>query len=444
MTKPLLLSFILSLSLHAMSLDETIQKALENNNKLKTIKLQVEQSKEAKNAKKAQNYGKVNLIASYDHYNNARTLAPLTPMDIVSSADGAYKIPATKDMITTGISYNVVLFNGFAQQNSYEISDILHKSSIIKEKLGKEELIYNVRTLYISLLALKQQLKAQKEFTLSQKNLYLQIDAAYKVGKKSYLDTLKAKNSYQTSVYFEKKIRSNIDTLKATLSSLIGGEEFDDTVEIPIDLDTKIQKDININSLQRYKIATLQTQSASKKLKTQEASYYPVIDFSSYYGYNYGPNTTTNTRPATGVTYIEKGDFNSKDIWQVGVHLKWNIFDFGVRSSLVEKEKLSVLESKLQTQDVKLELTKNLKIAQSKLKLAKASYTSAHSEYELLKEIAKVEKVKYENDASTITDLLDAQAKEKVAFAKMINSKYEYQKAKYYIDYLLERGENNK
>ncbi len=444
MTKLLILSFIFLCSLHAMSLDETIQKALENNNKLKTIKLQVEQSKEAKNAKKAQNYGKINLIASYDHYNNARTLAPLTPMDIVSSADGAYKIPATKDMITTGISYNVVLFNGFAQKNSYEISNLLHKSSIIKEKLGKEELIYNVRTLYLSILALKEQLKAQKDYTLSQKKLYLQIDATYKIGKKSYLDTLKAKNSYQTSLYFEEKIQSNIDTLKATLSSLIGGEPFDDTVKIPINLDSKVQNNVDIDSLQRYKIATLQTQAASKKLKTQKAAYYPIIDFSSYYGYNYGPNATTNTLPLNGKTYIRKGDFNSKDIWQVGIHLKWNIFDFGVRSSLVEKEKLSVLESKLQTQDVKLELTKNLKIAQSKLKLAKASYISAHSEYELLKEIAKVEKVKYENDASTITDLLDAQAKEKVAFAKMINSKYEYQKAKYYIDYLLERGENNK
>ncbi len=160
MNKKLFLPLFVYASLHAMSLDETIQKALQHNNSLKKISLEVEQSKANRASKKTQNFGRIDLIANYDHYSNARTLAPLTPMDIVSGVDGAYKIPATNDLMAVGVAYNIVLFNGFAQQNSYKISNILYKNSIIKSKLGYEELIYNVRTLYLSLLALDEQLQA--------------------------------------------------------------------------------------------------------------------------------------------------------------------------------------------------------------------------------------------------------------------------------------------
>ena len=197
----------------------------------------------------------------------------------------------------------------------------------------------------------------------------------------------------------------------------------------------------NIETLERYRLYKLKSDVAAKKVATAYANYYPKIDFSSYYGYSIGPNATTNTSPTTGVTYIEKGDFNSEKIWQVGLHLKWNLFDFGSRSALVQKEKLALMSSKLDEADVKLEIDKDLKIAKSKLSLAKAEYNASKSQYELLHEIVKAESVKYDNNAVTLTDLLDYQAQEKLAYSKMISSKYEFQKAKYYIDYLLERGE---
>ena len=222
MDKKLFLPLLISVSLSAMSLNETIQKALLHNNSLQKISLEIEQSKENRASKKAQNFGRIDLIANYDHYNNARTLSPLTPMDIVGGVDGAYQIPTTNDLATAGVAYNVVLFNGFAQQNSYKISDILYKNSIIKSKLGQEELIYNVRTLYLSLLSLDEQLQAQKAYTKAQYELYEKIKAAYELGSKSKLDTLKAKNSYESSLSNEQKIKANIAILRATLTAVIG------------------------------------------------------------------------------------------------------------------------------------------------------------------------------------------------------------------------------
>ena len=444
MKKIFLLGFVSSFSLYGLTLDDTISKALQNNTQLKKISLQTEQSSQIKKSKKANRYGKLNVLSSYDHYNSSRTLAPVAPVQTASDPTNAYKVPTTQDMFSTGINYIVVLFNGYAQQNSYKISDILEKTSYMKEELAKEELIYNIKSLYISLLALQKQLIAQKEYTRSQKDLVSQIEYAYKLGKKSYLDTLKAKNSYQSSLYFEAKLSSNIDILKSSLTLLIGGEPFDKAEDIQIDIDTPIIDNKNITTLKRYKLAQLKSDVANKRVNLQKSSYYPIIDFSAYYGFNYGPNDTTNTytdrNTNINTTYLEKGDWNSQEVWQAGIHLKWNIFDFGEKSALLQKEKIAKIEAQLDIENTKLEIDKQLKNGYSKLKLAKTSYFSSKTELELLDEIAKVELIKYENDAATITDLLDAQAKQKVAYAKMITSKYEYKKAKYYINYILEKG----
>jgi len=437
----LLLSFYW-VSLGAMSIDEVIDKALLNNNKLKKVSVEVKEAESFKESLKSKNFGRIDFLASYDYYNKPRTLAPLEPIKMVSGT-GAYGVPTTNNMFMGGVAYNVVLFDGFAQRNSYKISDIAHNTSIMKSKLAKEELIYNVRTLYVSVLALKEQYNAQHLYTLSQKKLYKNIEQKYLLGSKSKLDLLKAQNSYQESLSRENVIQANIDILKSTLTMLMGGYPIDKVSKIEFDMESE-DDDIaqnNLDTLDRYKIAKLQSDIASKKVKKASALYYPVIDFSAYYGYAFGPNSTTNTYPKTGEKVISENDMNSENIWQLGVHLKWNIYDFGVRSSTVQKEKLALESSRLELNDIRLELQKDIQTAKSKLRLQKANYLSAQTQYRLLQEIVKAQELKYDTDAITIDDLLDSKAKENIAFAQMSGAKYEYLKIKYYMEYLYEKGD---
>ncbi len=441
MNKKIALSLLVALSLNAMDLNETVKEALLHNNSLKKVILDKKEAKQNRDLKKSQNFGRFDLKVDYDHYNNARTLVPLTPMDIAASPTGAYEIPTTNDLVSTGVSYTVVLFDGFAKQNSYKISDLAYKNSTLKIKLSREELIYNVRSLYLSLLSLQEQLNAQEKYVESQNRLYEYVLKEYDLGSKSKLDTLEAKNSYVEALSSKKKIEANIAILKASLSKLIASNKFDKAEKITISFNEDAQQNPDIKKLSRFKLAEFSKNIAQKRVDSAKASYYPKIDLSTYYGYSMGPNATTNTYSATGTTYLNEGDFNSENIWQVGLHLKWNIYDFGVKSASVQKEKIALLKSKIDINDVKLELTKNLKIAKSKVALAKADYISLKSQYELLVAIQEAQKIKYENSALSLTDLLATEAKEALVYAKMVNAKYEYQKARYYIEYLLEKGE---
>jgi outer membrane protein TolC len=450
MRKTFLLLVCSFMSLNAMTLQESISYALKHNNNLKQADVSTERLQAVRDSKKAKNFGRVDLLSSYDHYNNARTLAPLTPMSIVGSPDGAYKIPTTKDMISVGVAYNVTLFDGFAQQNIYKISDLQYQNAAIKSHLGKEELIYNVRNLYISLLALEEQLNAQNLYTEAQQRLLDRIKEEKALGSKSKLDELRAQNSVEESRTKAVTMEANIDILKASLSALMGGKEFDKTspMDIIIDKDSVVRyQDEDIISLDRYKAAQLNVKASQKKQEQVKSSYYPHIDFSAYYGQNFGPNDTTNTvplqnsAPTAGTTLINEGDWNNADNWQVGVHLKWNILDFGQTSALNEEAKLGYMLAKLDEENVKIQLNKNIVTAKNKIKLAEAQYDNFRSQYMLLDETQKIEQVKYDNDALSLTDLLDTSAKKELMYAQMINAKYSYQKAKYYLDYLLENGE---
>ncbi len=446
----LLISFSIFTSLGAMSLDETISYAIEHNNKIKQSDISIERSKSIKDQRHSQKFGRLDALASYDYYNNARTLAPLTPMSIVGSPDGAYTIPTTQNMFSVGIAYNVVLFDGFSQRNSYKIADLQYKSAAIKNNLSREELIYNVRNIYISLLASQEQLEAQKLYTVSQKRLLIRIIKELELGSKSKLDYLKAQSSVVASESQVSSIEANIAILKATLNSMLGDKTFDKTEPLDISIDEELSfhyEADSIYSLERYKASELNVQASQRKKNKAKSTYYPRIDFSAYYGQNFGPNDTTNTvpivstAPTAGQTLIDEGEWNNEANYQVGVHLKWNILDFGQTSALNEEAELSYLQSKLERNGVAIELRKNFIIAQNKIKLAKAEYNNSLAQYDLLCETKKMEQVRYDNDALSLTDLLDTSAKKELAYVQMINAKYSYQKANYYLDYLLEKGE---
>jgi len=452
MIRYLLPLFLSILSLQGMSLEESVQYALEHNNGLKQVNVSIDRSKSLRDSKQSQNFGRLDLLASYDHYNNPRTLTPLTPMSIVGSPDGAYTIPTTNDMFVVGLAYNVNLFDGFAQQSSYNIADLQYQSAGIKSRLGKEELIYNVRNLYISLLALEEQLEAQKIYTLSQERLVARIQKERTLGSKSKLDLLRAQNTLNASRVQERSMVSNIEILKASLTALMGGKEFDGTTPLAITLDESTVHegdDVALTSLQRYKASEINVEASARKRDQSESGFYPRVDFSAYYGQNFGPNDTTNTvppgstAPTAGDTVINEGDWNNEANWQVGIHLKWNLLDFGATSSRSEEAKLAYLQSKLESDAVTIELRKNIITAQNNIQLALAQFQNAASQYELLNETEKIEQIRYDNQALSLTDLLDTQAKKAMAYAQMINAKYNYQKSKYYLDYLLEKGANS-
>jgi len=416
---------LLTMPLFSSTLDELIQYASKHSTVVKQSQAEIERAQIKSEESRVGQYGSFDLVGDYTHYNTPRTLMPLTPTIIASGP-----ITTTKDLFSAGIAYNVPLFTGFAHTRQIEIDDVAQQMSMAKAKLTKEQLVYNIRSLYLSILAQKEILKAQYAYTQALKKLTKQIAYEVEVGKKAKIDLFKAQSDSRASQTQQEILSSNIEMTKATLSSLVGKK-----VGKVTPLRIKVKKPryfvnklyVETSRLAKVEMEDMALTKADKMIAKSRSAKLPQINLSSYVGKNYGEDLASK-------------DWDNETLWQVGVNVKWNLVDFGKRDLGVQQAKIAKMEATFKKEQTLLDLRKLLTQGVEKIKQSYAEYLGNSAQLRLSKKSEDIEKVRYENDVATLNDLLLAKSKRQLAQAKLIESKYNYKKSIYYLDYLLERG----
>ncbi len=427
--------FTLTLSgstLFGSTLGGLIKYAMENSTVVKQSKAQMELAEASREESTSAQYGSIDLVASYTRFNLPRTLAPLTPAGILTDPAA---VPTTTNLFGTGVMYSVPLFTGFAQTRQVEMDSLATRLSQSKLSLTKEQLAFNVASLYLSVLALQDMSRAQQKHVTALKKLRDIIQQEVGFGKKAQIDLLKAENDLYGNISYLEVVKGNIAMTKASLASLVGKDHVGNLQAIKVTVkkpNFSINRLLNqASSLSKMTIAELNIKKAGKGIEKSQASKLPQVSLSSYYGYNYGENDGTNKYP---------GDFNSEKNWQVGVNAKWTVFDFGKSDASTQKAKIAKMQATFEKQQTLLDLRKSLVEAVEKMKQEYANYQGNMKQYALAKKSEKIERVRYNSGVSTINDLLYASSQTHLSRAKLIESKYNYQKGKFYMDYLLERG----
>ncbi|NOR55486.1 MAG: hypothetical protein GQ531_04705 [Sulfurovum sp.] len=430
--KRILYLFLFTVPLFSSTLNGLIDYAIQHSTVVKKSQMELELAKQKSVESKATNLGSIDLVGSYTHFNLPRTLIPLTPSTILSDPQA---VASTQNLCSTGVMYSVSLFSGFAQTRQIEMDDIATQLTQSKLALSKEQLVFNVASLYLSILALEEMSKAQKNHVAALRKLKNIIDSEVKFGKKAEIDSLKAENDlYKNIAYFE-VLQANIAITKASLSSLVGIDEIRSLKPIKVvvkkpqySISTLLNK---ASTLDKIMISDLHVRKTSKGIEKSEASRLPQVLLSSYYGYNYGKNDDSN---------FYSGDFESEKNWQIGVTAKWNLYDFGKSDASRQQAKIAHLQASVDKEQSMLELRKSLIEAYEKMKQEYANYRSNMKQRSVAKKSEAIEKLRYQSGVSTINDLLYAKSQTHLAAAKLIESKYNYQKGKFYMNYLLENG----
>ncbi len=406
MKKGLLVALLCSIG-YGITLQEAVDTALQHSPVLKISQSKLSQSKKEKRESIAKSLGKISLEGGYTRYNIPRTLAPIVPPltpGIVSS----------KEITSAGARYEVRLFNGFADRASIEISDL---SKVLREKelkLTKEQLIYNIKALFYKILSLNEIKKSSTEYQNALRRLFEDTQKEVSAGKKAPLDLLKVESDLQEAIYQTEKTRLSIETLKSQLAALIGVEKID-----------KIEKNRYLEPLRTnratdtylYQKSLIEKRKSEKLLEKSRSVLYPTLSLNAYYGKNFANET-------------------EKELWQAGVYLKWNVFDFGYSKAKIQKAKIASIISEQALKKELLELKSRIKKGFNDLKELNAKLLSLKKRISLLQKIEKTEKIKYEKGVSDMYDLLYAMAKHSMARASLIETEYEILSQKAYLNYI--------
>jgi outer membrane protein TolC len=395
----------------SITLNEAIDTALKNSPDFLLQQEEISAAKQEKLSKKTNNFGKISAFGSYNKYNSLRPLVPLAPPispDVVTS----------KDIITAGVAYDVILFNGFADVSSYEIAKLSEYNSKTKLNLSKEQLIFNIKSVYFKILSMKNQFDSANAYEKSLKKLYDNVQKEVNLGKKAKIDLLKISSDLEQASYNIKNISNSIDTLKANLASIIGVDKIDNIEPIK-------EQNIEIKSLSDlkntfvYKISETELKKSETSVKQASSIYYPRISFNAYYGSNHDV------------------DGNGEELWQASVTFNWLIFDFGTRNSKVKKAKIMRKKVLYNLKKTELKLKSSIVDAKNKIKSAEEKISSTKKQLDFLAKVKQAEEIKYEKGASNVYDLLYSYAKYQMAKTDYLNAKYDLEIQKAYFNYLI-------
>jgi len=169
-----------------------------------------------------------------------------------------------------------------------------------------------------------------------------------------------------------------------------------------------------MNNRAEIKSTSLRIKALEKKRQASQSDFYPqLFAFGNYY----------YSKPNQRYLPVEN-KFN--DSWDVGVALKWNLWNWGGTSSRVEQAEQDLIQAKeslsLLKEGIELDVYNNylkLQSAIEKINLSKMQIKSAEENYRITKE-------KYKQQLATSTDLIDAEASLLKAKTTYENSKAEY------------------
>jgi outer membrane protein TolC len=419
----LLSTFLLTINLSATSLTELIDSGLLNNSLIKKTELQIELMEAKQAESKAKRFGEIDVVGSYTHYNLPRTLAPIVP----SSLSPTSSVDTTQDLFSTGVQYSVPLFTGGAWEEQVAIDNIASQMSQSKKRLSREELIYNIRSLYLSVLSLQELQTSQEGYVGALESLKEKIGYGVELGKRAKIELLKANNDLVQAIGDVSKTKSSLKMLKSTLSVTTHTDTIDYLEPISIYMESPNNLTDSLDNLERFRLQELEITKGSKMVKKVEASKKPQVALNAYAGYNYDLNQVSH--------------FEQEQLWQVAVNVKWNLYDFGATSTRVQQAKIAQLQAISQKDTTTEGFKKLFAKAQNEIEIALANYKTTQSQYALLQESETIEQARYDAGVATLNDLLLAKSKTELAKSQMIQSKYAYQNGIFYLDYLLERGE---
>jgi outer membrane protein TolC len=374
---------------------------------------------------KAKRMGSFDVVGSYTHYNLPRTLAPIVP----SSLSPSSSVDTTQDLFSTGVQYSVPLFTGGAMKREVEISNIAQQMSRSRQKLTREELIYNVRSLYLSALSLQELMTAQSSYVEALKTLREKISYGVEYGKRAKIELLKAQNSLQQAKGDLASTRSSLRNVKSTLSAVthIASIDHIEGISVEVSEPNYQLKQENLDDLERFRVQDLEIAKNKKLVSKVESLKKPQVGLNAYFGNNFD---------------LDQIDpLENENLWQVALNIKWNVFDFGANDAKIQQAKIARLQAKANRDAVSEGFKKLFAKAIGEIEKSYAQYQSNVSSYELSQESQKIEEARYNAGVATINDLLLATSKTALTKAKMIQSRYSYQNGVFYLDYLLERGE---
>lgn len=407
---------ILSADAFALTLDEAINLALENNKQILAQKKQVEIIRQ--NVREAQSsfYPQLSIDGGYTYFDKTQDITLPTGNRVETSFNNNY---------SAALSINQLIFDWGKTPNLVGRS----KSNLIieEERLRylENQTIFNIKEVFYQIVYLSKGIEAHKEsLNAAEENLRISKEKNIQ-GTLSKYETVRAEvqveNIKPNIIWAENELSNALKDLETIIGIEIKNEEVEK--ELPFNF-KEVQKDEMFELAKSYNSILKQLDLEKEVIKKQRR-----IDSSLNKPKLYGFYSYSFLNP-----------FGPADEWErvqaAGVKVSFPFFDGFKTSSLVSKDRLSLDKNAIMKEDAGENIEKEMEKAYLDFvqarQLAKAQEASI-KQARLGLEIART---RFKEGLSTQVELLDAQSARLAAETNLNTARYKLAKSYFLMQFL--------
>jgi len=394
----------------AYTLDECIRIALENNWSVKAQEEKISESEFARDGAKSGFYPELSMSYSYTRIGDEPTVG-----DIVVGDKNTFQWKGT-------VKQNI--FTGYAVTSTYELAKLGIDESRAALELEKLDLVLRVKEAYFYILKADKSVDVAKSAVESLESHSALAKNFYETGMTPINDMLKAEVELANAQHEYIKAQNDATLARASFNVILSRSE-DESFEI-VDILTYTPEtpDFNANLekalKERPEIKSLNIidEQVDQQITLAKSKYYPEAAFTFDY-------------IKSGDTPLVNGsDYEDANSWQAMIGVSWTFWDgkktkSSIRQNESRKRQLSQTR-KIVEDNIKLELKKatlDLKEAEQKIPTAKKAVEQAE-------ENLRVSEERYKVQATTSTEVLDAQTLLSKARMNYYNALYDHHLAK--------------
>jgi outer membrane protein len=406
-----------------LTLEQSLNRAYENNNTLLQLEEKINSAKYQIDEAKSGFYPQFSLSGSYTRLGNVPTFE--TP----GMSFGDIQIPAfsiksgTENNYNLSLSYQQPLFTWGKIRAGYDISQ--YNLSLSKEEYrkNKQEIKFNVISLFYSILLAKELIKVREESIARIEDHLKTVEERYDKGYASEFDVLRVKvqlaNAKPPLTQAKNLYQLTTDNLKSILGiSLTDSVNLEGTLDFePLEVEKSQAEEFALKNRSELKSVFHRRSIGQEALTIAKANNKPSLLGSANYEY--------------------KRPFYSKDEWETDWNLTFlvniPIFDGFLTRSRVQQarsdlKQLEVAEKQIEDL-IKLEISQAI----SDLNLAKENILSQEENVKQAKESLRIAKVQYQQGMITNLEEMDTELALTIAETNYLQALADYliAKAKY-------------
>ncbi|OPX96671.1 MAG: Outer membrane protein TolC precursor [Syntrophorhabdus sp. PtaB.Bin006] len=378
------------------TLSAVIGYALKNNPRARISAKDIETETYGIDAAKAERMPRIDFGSGAARY---RYPMPLTPPVISGPFGSGLDIPEyDRNVYDAGGSFRLPLFRGGRLYRSVRVAET--RKAMAEDNLAttRQELVYNLSSVFYKIAQLDKLLVAN-EANVGQLEAHRRdVEFLLKAGSVPQLDLLKTDVELSHAVEKRLLVKNNLESTYELLKTLMGIDDMAREISIVHEkasrdslppLEESVAK--ALSQRPEYKAVEKKKRISEERVKIAQGKRLPDVYAAGEY---------------TG----RAGDAKAfKENWYAGIRLSIPVFDGGLITAEVNRERVELQKVQEEERSLKLSIIREVKDAYLTVANAAERIDVGTKAIESARENVRVEQLKYQTGAGTATDYLDAQ-----------------------------------